>query len=143
MSRRPAEAEPRWRAWLLPCLYMACIFVLSSFDWGVRVDESVPFRDKGIHFVEYAVLGFLCANAARRSFPRRAPWRTFLVGAFVATAWGLGDELHQAFVPGRSPEAMDVLADALGSLTGAGLRFALSRLRSGGMSRANPAEDRQ
>jgi len=132
------EAVPRWRAWWPPCLYMAGIFVLSSFDLGVTIDDSVPFRDKGIHFLEYAVLGFLCANAARRSFPTRAPWRTFAVGAFVATAWGLGDELHQAFVPGRSAEALDLVADALGSITGAGLRFAVSRVRP-----VRPAEESQ
>lgn len=125
-----AEAVPRWRAWWPPCLYMAGIFVLSSFHLDLTIDESVPFRDKGVHFLEYAVLGFLCANAARRSFPDRPAWRTFAVGAFVATAFGLGDELHQAFVPGRSAEALDVVADGLGSITGAGLRFALSRFRS-------------
>ena len=138
MTRAPV---PRWRAWWLPCAYMAFIFFLSSFSWDVRVDDTVPFRDKGIHFVEYAVLGFLCANAARRSFPTRAAWRTLLVGAFVAAAWGLGDELHQAFVPGRSPEALDVVADALGSLAGASLRFAVSRLRTLTMSRVGPAEE--
>lgn len=121
------EATARWRAWWLPCLYMAGIFVLSSFHLDVTIDESVPFRDKGVHFLEYAVLGFLCANAARRSFPKRAPWRTFAVGAFVAAAWGLGDELHQAFVPRRSAELLDWVADALGSMAGAGLRFAFGR----------------
>ncbi len=138
----PNEAVPRWRAWWLPCLYMAGIFVLSSFDLGVTIDESVPFQDKGIHFLEYAVLGFLCANAARRSFPRRAAWRTFAVGAFVATAWGLGDELHQAFVPGRSADSLDVVADALGSIAGAGLRFALNRF-SARPARVGPAEESQ
>lgn len=128
----------RWRAWWLPCLYMAGIFVLSSFHLDVTIDESVPFRDKGIHFLEYAVLGFLCANAARRSFPDRPAWRTFAVGAFVASAWGLGDELHQAFVPGRSAEILDWVADTLGSVTGAGLRFALSRFRAAG---GTPAEE--
>ncbi len=136
MSTAPV---PRWRAWLLPCLYMAVIFVLSSFSWDVQIDESFPFRDKGIHFLEYAGLGFLCANAARASFPDRAVWRTLLVGAFVATAWGLGDELHQAFVPGRSADVMDLVADALGSLTGASVRFLVERAKTLSSSRVDPA----
>ncbi len=130
----------RWRAWWLPCLYMAGIFVLSSFHLDVTIDESVPFQDKGIHFLEYAVLGFLCANAARRSFPDRPAWRTVAVGAFVAAAWGLGDELHQAFVPGRSAELMDWVADTAGSITGAGVRFAFNRFRA---SARRPAEESQ
>lgn len=140
MSR---EGTARWRAWWLPCLYMAGIFVLSSFHLDLTIDESVPFRDKGIHFLEYAVLGFLCANATRRSFPDRPAWRTFAVGAFVATAWGLGDELHQAFVPGRSAEILDWVADTLGSVTGAGVRFALNRWNASSSRKVEPAEESQ
>jgi len=136
------EGTARWRAWWLPCLYMAGIFVLSSFHLDLTIDESVPFRDKGIHFLEYAVLGFLCANAARRSFPHRPAWRTFAVGAFVALAWGLGDELHQAFVPGRSAEILDWVADTLGSVAGAGVRFALNRWNAGSRN-VEPAEESQ
>ena len=71
---------------------------------------------------EYAVLGFLCAHAALRTWPDRAPLRTLALSAFLATAWGLSDELHQAFVPGRSAEVADLVADAIGALAGAGLR---------------------
>jgi VanZ family protein len=132
-----------WRAWWLPGLYMAVIFVLSSFHFDVTIDESVPFRDKGIHFLEYAVLGFLCANAARRTFPDRPAWRTAAVGAFVASAWGLGDELHQAFVPGRSAELLDWVADTLGSITGAGVRFGLHRFKARSPAPVETAEESQ
>jgi VanZ family protein len=33
--------------------------------------------------------------------------------------WGLSDEIHQALVPGRSPELNDVVADLFGSVAGA------------------------
>ena len=33
--------------------------------------------------------------------------------------FALTDELHQAWVPGREPEVLDLLADAIGILLGA------------------------
>ena len=41
-------------------------------------------------------------------------------------AYGVSDELHQAFVPRRSPDVMDVLADLAGGALGAGLAAAVA-----------------
>ena len=98
---------------------MALIFVISSFEVRVPGVEHLPFRDKAIHFVEYAVLGWLCAGAAARSWPSAAAWRTAAFAVFVSALWGLSDEIHQALVPGRSAELADVAADVLGSVVGA------------------------
>ena len=116
---RAAYPAPSYAAWLLPALYMAGIFFLSSFDWDVTIPESIPWRDKGVHFCEYLGLGFLCAHAARQSWPRRPLARILALGALIATAWGFGDEIHQAFVPGRSADFADVVADFLGASSGA------------------------
>lgn len=97
---------------------MALIFTISSFEVQVPGLQYVPFRDKAIHFVEYSVLGWLCAGAASRSWPSAALWRSALFAVFVSSLWGLSDEIHQALVPGRSPELADVVADFLGSLAG-------------------------
>ncbi|MBT8452758.1 MAG: VanZ family protein [Deltaproteobacteria bacterium] len=98
---------------------MALIFVLSSFEVDVPGLQHVPLRDKGIHFVEYAVLGWLCASASRRSWPLAPAWRTAAFAVFVSLLWGLSDEIHQALVPGRSAELNDLVADLLGSVAGA------------------------
>ncbi|HJK90044.1 MAG TPA: VanZ family protein [Polyangiaceae bacterium LLY-WYZ-15_(1-7)] len=111
-----------WVHWLPAFAYMALIFAVSSIAVVAPMIDSFPLKDKGVHFLEYAVLGFLCAHAALRTWPDRAPLRTLALGAFLATAWGLSDELHQAFVPGRSAEVADLVADAIGALAGAGLR---------------------
>ena len=79
-------------------------------------------QDKGVHFVEYLVLGLLCAHACLHTWPDRAAPRTIALGAFLAAAWGLSDELHQAFVPGRSADVYDFVADACGASVGALLR---------------------
>lgn len=98
---------------------MALIFVVSSFEIEVPGIRHIPLRDKGIHFVEYAVLGWLCARASRRSWPSASAWRTAAFAVFVSVLWGLSDEIHQAFVPGRSPELSDVVTDLFGSIAGA------------------------
>jgi VanZ family protein len=98
---------------------MALIFVISSVAGQVPGVQHLPFRDKAIHFVEYAVLGWLCTGAARRSWPSAAPWRIATFAVFVSALWGLSDEIHQAFVPGRSSELADLVADLFGSAAGA------------------------
>ncbi|MGB5337658.1 MAG: VanZ family protein [Gammaproteobacteria bacterium] len=40
----------------------------------------------------------------------------------------MSDELHQLFVPGRSADIFDVLADAVGGLLGAGLMVLVTRI---------------
>lgn len=104
--------------WRFAVLYMALIFVVSSIEVEVPAVRYFPLRDKGIHFVEYAVLGALCAAAAARSWPAATAWRTGAFAVFVAALWGLSDEIHQAMVPGRSAELADWIADACGAVAG-------------------------
>ncbi len=98
---------------------MALIFTISSFEVQVPGARHFPMGDKGIHFVEYGVLGWLCAAAASRAWPGARGWRTVVFAVFVSSLFGLSDEIHQALVPGRSPELGDVIADMLGSTAGA------------------------
>jgi VanZ family protein len=113
-------------AWLPAVSYMLLIWVLSSMPGSFRFD-FVPFRDKGVHFVEYGVLGVLLAHAVRGSWPA---WRLpviFLASWSVTTFWGLLDEIHQAFVPGRVADVRDVIADAIGGLLGVAIYLAVRR----------------
>ncbi len=70
--------------------------------------------DKLIHFTEYAVFAFLFY----RSFSQSRRLNTGSLAALITFAlllvFSLGDELHQKFVPGRSADIFDVLADVLG-----------------------------
>jgi VanZ family protein len=117
----------RIRPWRFALLYMALIFVISSFEVQVPGVDHVPLRDKGIHFVEYGVLGWLCAAASSKTWPQAGVWRTVAFAVFVSALWGVSDEIHQALVPGRSPELGDVVADLFGSIVGASAREFFSR----------------
>lgn len=129
-SHPQVPARRRLLLWSLPIAYMALIFFASSIAWDVQIPSEFPLRDKGVHFCEYGLLGFLCAHAALGSWPSVTRLRLLAAGAFIATAWGLGDELHQAFVPGRSAEVLDLVADALGATAGAIARGLFTRLDS-------------
>ena len=41
-----------------------------------------------------------------------------LICGLLAIVYGVSDEWHQSFVPERSADAADVLADAIGALVG-------------------------
>jgi VanZ family protein len=105
---------------------MALIFMISSFELEVPGIRHFPLRDKGIHFLEYTVLGWLCAAASSRTWPSASAWRTAAFAVFISALWGLSDEIHQAFVPGRSSEVADVIADLFGSMAGAAASLLLS-----------------
>ena len=77
------------------------------------------------HFTEYAVLASLLWLALRSS-PRLARHATAIAFA-LAALYALSDEVHQSFVPGRTPDVRDWLVD----LAGAALAiWLLSRSRS-------------
>ena len=94
--------------------YAGLIFFLSSQS-SFPVPKGIFTFDKVIHFVEYGVLAFLVARALR-------PWpAAAVVAAILSSLYGLSDEFHQSFVPGRSSDGYDVVADVIGSALGAAL----------------------
>lgn len=81
--------------------------------------------DKAIHLSLFVVLGFtLSVIAARLS--KIGP---LMVWPILA-AYGLMDEVTQSFVPGRSCDGLDWMADCLGAAIGVGLYLLLVRLRN-------------
>ncbi len=116
------------RAWLPALLYMALIFAISS----VRVSlPAVPIlsRDKLIHAVEFGVLGFLVGRASLLTWPGIATPRVGALAWVITFAFGFSDELHQAFVPGRSSELADLVADGFGGALGVLLSIVWVRKR--------------
>ena len=52
-----------------------------------------------------------------------------LFSPLLATLYGVSDEFHQSFVPGRESSGWDVLADFVGSSLGVFIYVAAHRLR--------------
>jgi VanZ family protein len=95
--------------WLPAAAWAGVIFYLSSQP-TVPAPE-IPNVDKVAHFGAYAVLGALLAFAVHRSRV------SVLVAVALGVLYGLSDEVHQMYVPGRSPDVLDWAADAAGVIT--------------------------
>ncbi len=112
------------RAWALVSLwapvviYMAAIFAGSSSSEG----PDLPIRvwDKAGHAAAYAGLCLLIVRALAGGWTQPVSVRIVCMAAVLAIAYGLTDEFHQSFVPRRSPDAFDLLADAAGASCAAG-----------------------
>lgn len=72
---------------------------------------------KTAHFSEYALLGFLTANAIRTY--RLKTYLRAMLPPLICFAYAFGDELHQYFVPGRACRFTDMLIDTSGAIVGA------------------------
>jgi len=102
-----------------PLLLMAVIAWLSHRPLPVGLAHG---SDKVVHFLVYGILAALWVRALRPREPgggRRAFRRALLVAVVVTAAWGVLDEIHQSFVPGRDASPGDAVADTLGGLAGA------------------------
>jgi len=118
----------RWR-WLVPALaYAGFIFVVS------HLSNPFPFTptgllawDKLLHLCEYTALGALLAWGLARAGASLATGGVW--AAVLGSAYGLTDEIHQAFVPNRTADPGDWLADTAGALLGALLAAAFLRRR--------------
>jgi VanZ family protein len=73
-----------------------------------------PGMDKVGHFILFAVLGATLAWGARDLRKGAAHGGLLLAGTLFAAS----DELHQAFVPSRTPSVGDFVADVLGLVVG-------------------------
>ena len=103
-------------AWLPVLAYMGVIWFLSSRPISVPL-IWFPHRDKVVHIVEYAILGALAARAIHGSM--LITLRAALTWGFAwSVGWGALDELHQAFVPKRSADLLDLAADVVGASLG-------------------------
>lgn len=108
-----------WVGWIPAAIWAAVLFLVSHQP-TISVNLSGG-RDKLAHFGAYLILGLLLAVG-------RGPQARTLWLILLGSLYGIIDELHQSFVPGRSADIWDVAADILGATTGV-LIYRLARRR--------------
>lgn len=74
-----------------------------------------PGQDKLFHGTVFGILGVFYLGSTRKPATGYSLLQVALA-ALGVLAYGISDELHQYFVPGRSTEIADVLADSVGGL---------------------------
>lgn len=70
--------------------------------------------DKLVHLVIYAGFGFLLYFTIKNSSNPKLCNNVMLFAMIIGTLYGLSDEFHQSFVPGRTASTMDLVADSTG-----------------------------
>lgn len=99
-------------------VYWVIILVLTSLP----STEFVPvlrLGDKFEHFIAYMGLGSILFFALhfQKRFPKLKKY-IFISSLSICYLYGIFDEIHQIFIPGRSFDWFDVIANYLGSFIG-------------------------
>ena len=122
----------------MPQGYIRTGFLLAALSWAglifylssqpsIETPALFPGEDKLFHLIAFGILGFLTMGALQVShegYPTRQVWLV----ALAVMLYGILDEFHQYFVPGRSADVYDVLADAIGGLLGVWAMYYLVRV---------------
>ena len=104
---------------LLPPLAVMVLIFLLSHQPGDDLPPFFPLFDKIAHFSIYGLLAATVIGACRPEVRQRRPGAVVLAAVLCCLAYGISDEFHQSFIPGRSPSAADVVADTFGALSAA------------------------
>jgi VanZ family protein len=109
-------------------LVMALIFTASAQSQLPAAPGGLS--DKAEHGLAYGALGASLIRALAGGRSAAMSLRRILLATLLAALYGASDELHQRFVPDRTPDLLDLAADACGALAGALLFAAVARIFS-------------
>ncbi len=125
----------RW-LWILPSAVAAAIVWLSAQSQYPLGLQLPPPMDKVAHASVFGMLALVLDMALRHNRPGLPMYRRHLLVFVAVSCFGATDEWHQWFVPGRSCELGDWVADSLGGGLGllAGSAHLLFTRRLGALS---------
>ena len=103
--------------WFPILVYCLLIYIQSSHP-SIQSQPDWPFIDKILHFAGYALLGALFLRAFKTTPIKQNLKLVLILSVLLSALFGISDEIHQSFVPFRTADPMDVLADILGSIAG-------------------------
>lgn len=105
----------------LAVLWGLLLFTLTSWPRPPRVPilSTIPNFDKVVHFGLYALEAFFLYQAVRWAGRVGFSLVRVLIITGVMAFWGTVDEIHQLWIPGRSAEVGDAVADTTGGAVGA------------------------
>ena len=125
---KAAALSPTWfTLWLPVIAYMAMLFGFSSVSTLPEPPGQISYYE--VHVGAYAVLALLTARALAKGRLRNVTARVICAAILISALYGVSDEYHQRFVPGREFDGFDMFADAIGSVIGAVAVWAWSIIR--------------
>jgi VanZ family protein len=109
------------RYWLLVFIWMGVISFLSSIPAAslpqMPSDSWLFWAHRVAHTVEYSVLGVLLIRAYAYKRARMGVFTILFLSIFILS-FGLLDEWHQSFVPGRHAQLIDAIFDTICGTSG-------------------------
>jgi len=116
-----ANTDPRPVLRILAAMgWMCLIFLISAQRTVPQPPGITPAITSNLgHFSVYFVLAILIWWVLEGfGLEGRRRW---LLAFGLTVLYGLSDEWHQSYVPGRQPDILDVMVDALGAACGLGV----------------------
>jgi VanZ family protein len=102
----------------IPLIIYWCLLLMGTSLPAPDV-PSFGVSDKFVHFGAYLGLAVLLSISFHYQNKNLLLKKNFLIATLIIVAfYGLLDEFHQSFIPGRSSEFFDWLADFLGAAAG-------------------------
>ena len=98
-------------------LLMLSIFIQSSIGSLKIPDFGFKLSDKILHFIVFGTLGILMARGMRNAKNKIVNESYISITLMICIVYGILDEVHQYFVPGRYFSWWDWVADILGVIT--------------------------
>ncbi len=97
-------------------LLLLAIFIQSSIGNMNIIDFGFSFQDKLFHFIVFGILAILMARSFKKSKLNFFNKYYHVLAILLTGIYGVIDEYHQYFVPGRFSTVGDWLADLLGAI---------------------------
>lgn len=125
------ETKDTFLRYQLPLLVWAlAIFIASSIPAADFPKSSIFSHDKLLHFIVFFGFALLLERALHHQDRFSSLARHSHLATLVLTVlYGSLDEFHQFFVPGRSPDVLDLLADTAGAAGAVVVVWLLNRFR--------------
>ncbi len=99
--------------WLGAVGLMGSVTLVSGGATAIFPPQPILGTDKLIHFLVFGLI----ATSILRALPERMPdFYRMLIALVVTSLFGMSDEIHQSFTPGRTLDLYDWTADTLGAL---------------------------
>jgi hypothetical protein len=111
--------------WLPLVLYALFIFSLSHRSFG---GAELTFKADYFHLVEFFTFALFLSFLWQPVLRRGKPLLFFFCVVASGVLYGIADELHQAHIPGRDANVMDIVWDVAGLSIGCGAYLLARRL---------------
>lgn len=105
------------KLWLAVVACMGFIFFVSSQP-KKDIPPLFPFQDVVYHTLIYSILALCFSRALKNTNPNIPALNLIIFTIIFGVVYGISDEFHQSFIPGRSVSGFDVFIDGIGSTAG-------------------------